>query len=483
MCEDKLRRRQAEGRSRIPQINIANQIESSSFSSVYRVPLPRQQQRQHPNYHPSVIPCPFPRCLLVPHKSRAPSHSSSIRRRRRTGEPLFFSSFKSIPLFPSLPLSTALLLRCATTSPSSPSWASNPPEVVTMTVKAKGILPGSAPVELKEVLMAIASELGDAVDDLEALKVVPLKGAMTNEVFQINWPSRTGAGVVRKVLVRIYGEGVEIFFNRNDEVKTFECMSMHGEGPRLLGRFADGRVEEFIHARTLSAADLRDPDVSELIAAKLRGFHNLEIPGPRNSQLWGRMRSWLKEARALCSDRDANDFGLHKLEEEISLLEKALSREDEVIGFCHNDLQYGNIMMDEETRSITLIDYEYSSYNPIAYDLANHFCEMAANYHSDTPHVLDYGLYPDYEERARFALNYLASTGDKPSDTEVAQLVDDAEKYTLANHLFWGLWGLISAYVNNIDFDYKEYARQRFGQYWKRKPVVLSCTDVGRKET
>lgn len=39
-------------------------------------------------------------------------------------------------------------------------------------------------------------------------------------------------------------------------------------------------------------------------------------------------------------------------------------------------------------------DYEYASYNPIAYDLANHFCEMAADYHSDTPHVLDYSKYP-----------------------------------------------------------------------------------------
>jgi len=39
-------------------------------------------------------------------------------------------------------------------------------------------------------------------------------------------------------------------------------------------------------------------------------------------------------------------------------------------------------------------DYEYASYNPIAYDLANHFCEMVANYHSDQPHVLDYTKYP-----------------------------------------------------------------------------------------
>lgn len=36
------------------------------------------------------------------------------------------------------------------------------------------------------------------------------------------------------------------------------------------------------------------------------------------------------------------------------------------------------------------------------------------------------------------------SVGNQPSDNEVEQLMDDAEKYTLANHLFWGIWGIIS---------------------------------------
>jgi choline/ethanolamine kinase len=71
---------------------------------------------------------------------------------------------------------------------------------------------------------------------------------MTNEVYQINWPTKNGE-IVRKVLVRVYGKGVEVFFNRDDEIRTFECVSKHGQGPRLLGRFPDGRVEEFIHAR------------------------------------------------------------------------------------------------------------------------------------------------------------------------------------------------------------------------------------------
>ncbi|KAL7208414.1 hypothetical protein ACSBR1_030213 [Camellia fascicularis] len=340
-----------------------------------------------------------------------------------------------------------------------------------MAVKTNGFV---APEELMKLLLTLSSNWGDKMDT-NMLKVAHLSGAMTNEVYRISWPTQM-ENDNRTVLVRIYGEGVERFFNRDEEIQTFENISKYGQGPRLLGRFPEGRVEEFIHARTLSAGDLRDPEISALISAKLREFHNLDMPGPKKVVLWDRMRNWLGEAKSLCSSENAKEFGIDTLEEEICILEKELSRDYQEIGFSHNDLQYGNIMMEEETRSITIIDYEYASYNPVAYDLANHFCEMAANYHTETPHVLNYSVYPGLEERQRFARTYLSSAGNQPSDSEVEQLVDDAEKYTLANHLFWGLWGIISSYVNHIDFDYTEYARQRFQQYWLRKPQLLGTS-------
>ena len=67
------------------------------------------------------------------------------------------------------------------------------------------------------------------------------------------------------------------------------------------------------------------------------------------------LRKWLAEAKSLCSIKDAEKFHLDRLEDEINMLEKQLSQDYQDIGFCHNDLQYGNIMMDEETRSITII--------------------------------------------------------------------------------------------------------------------------------
>lgn len=328
------------------------------------------------------------------------------------------------------------------------------------------------PAEAKEILISLAGKWEDVLD-ANALQVIPLKGAMTNEVFEIKWPATTEE-TSRKVLVRIYGEGVEIFFDRDDEIRTFEYMSKNGQGPRLLGRFTNGRVEEFIHARTLSASDLRDPSISALIAAKMKEFHDLDMPGEKKANLWPTLRNWLSEAKRLSSPKEVEAFYLDTVDKEISILEKELSGSHQRIGFCHNDLQYGNIMLDEETNSVTIIDYEYASHNPVAYDIANHFCEMAANYHTETPHILDYSKYPDVEERERFVRAYLKTSGEEPSESEVEHLLQEVEKYTLANHLFWGLWGIISGQVNTIEFDYKEYAKQRFQEYWARKPYLLS---------
>ncbi|KAK8938994.1 hypothetical protein KSP39_PZI010898 [Platanthera zijinensis] len=328
------------------------------------------------------------------------------------------------------------------------------------------------PREAKKILHSLAAGWSDVADS-RALEVVQLKGAMTNQVFQINWPAEGRRD--RKVLVRIYGEGVDVFFDRDDEIRTFEFMSKHGQGPLLLGRFPNGRVEEFIHARTLSANDLRDSEISALIASKFGEFHDLDMPGSKEVMLWERLRNWLKTAQSLCSSEEAKEFHLDSLEKEISALEISLSMDGQRIGFCHNDLQYGNIMMDEETRQITIIDYEYASFNPAAYDIGNHFCEMAADYHSETPHVLDYSKYPDLDERKRFVEIYLKSKGKahEPTKEDLENLLLAAEQYTLASHLFWGLWGIISQHVNEIDFDYKEYARQRFEQYWlKISPAI-----------
>ncbi|KAG9153116.1 hypothetical protein Leryth_012373 [Lithospermum erythrorhizon] len=131
-------------------------------------------------------------------------------------------------------------------------------------------------------------------------------------------------------------------------------MSRLGFGPRLLGQFSGGRVEEFIQARTLSADDLRDTEISALIASKVRELHELDMPGPRNVVLWDRLRTWLSIAKRICSVEHMKEFRLDELGYEIKGLENKFSFEQK-IGFCHNDLQYGNIMIDDKTLILTFI--------------------------------------------------------------------------------------------------------------------------------
>lgn len=44
--------------------------------------------------------------------------------------------------------------------------------------------------------------------------------------------------------------------------------------------------------------------------------------------------------------------------------------------------------------------------------------------------------------------------GNHPTENEVEQLVQDVENYTLASHLFWGLWGIISVLIISLLFSW-----------------------------
>ena len=94
-------------------------------------------------------------------------------------------------------------------------------------------------------------------------------------------------------------------------------------------------------------------------------------------------------------------------------LGKGSSKEKESLGvLCHNDTKYGNLLRlkknpQRATRppsgtSLTLllilfrplfqiivVDFEYASPDAVAFDITNHFHEWTANYHGDTPALLN----------------------------------------------------------------------------------------------
>ncbi|KAI8471921.1 MAG: hypothetical protein J3K34DRAFT_520125 [Monoraphidium minutum] len=182
---------------------------------------------------------------------------------------------------------------------------------------------------------------------------------------------------------------------------------------------------------------------------------------------------------------------------------------------------------------VRLIDYEYAGAAPIAMDIANHWCEWAANYHTDTPDLLDFARCPSPQQQAAFVDAYLAGLasalglapppvaaagggggGDEPAadggggggvERDPArlrsvwawlaahgvaaralppagawaalgsQLLGAARAYECVSHLQWALWGVIQSVDSACpDFDYRSYAAQRWGRYRATRPAAIT---------
>ncbi|EIE21022.1 hypothetical protein COCSUDRAFT_43387 [Coccomyxa subellipsoidea C-169] len=468
-------------------------------------------------------------------------------------------------------------------------------------------------------------------EDVDAWQI---SGAMTNIIFRCH-----NRVTNQYVLVRIFGTN-DALFSREAEQDIFRRVAQVGLGPKLLANFRNGRVEEFLLDQAVSAADMRSRPIAFCVATAMACFNFSPLILSRNGVapraiVWERLRSWAGSVAKHYRPEQLSAFGVNDVFGEIAALEAALTaNHSSLLGFCHNDLQYGNMLLHtashrslsmdsisshhsieralrgssppprgsspisvrrggprgtspepegmsprsgerlrlgskgfapsemeprtsdgelvtdllaragaeferqssaglaadgaspaddsaashhlrehaqrsgrafgSERLSVRLIDYEYAGPNPVAFDIANHWCEYGADYHTDTPHLLDYSLMPDEQQQARhpgvpvsvsvsvckdrFVRAYMESalalqggrgllaSGSQEAALEeaVEQLKATCRAYLPVSHLLWGLWGLIQAHTSNVPgFDFNSYAQQRLEQYVKLRELAL----------
>ncbi|KNE58486.1 hypothetical protein AMAG_04057 [Allomyces macrogynus ATCC 38327] len=345
-------------------------------------------------------------------------------------------------------------------------------------------------------------------------------------------PRSADSCVPRRLLLRVYGVGMENYIEREREIYWLRKLSETGYGPRLLATFANGRFEEFLDAATLTKHDLRDPPTSALIAAKLATLHSVAESFPlspgladrrkADPEIWATLDKYLSMADPALGpiletypDRTARAQRAVHVPTLRSLLAKIRVALDSHLKaatvFAHNDLQYGNVLRHHVNGEIILVDYEYSSFNYRAFDFGNHFCEWMADYHGDEPHVLDPRAAPSVQQRHKFLAAYAdayaglsgghwprtttatppakdddgyfatatINGGPKPSlDAVVAHLDAEARLGALLSHCMWGLWGVVREADmigrREIDFDYWEYGVARLEWFVRDAKTVLA---------
>lgn len=91
--------------------------------------------------------------------------------------------------------------------------------------------------------------------------------------------------------------------DRESELQILRRLARKRIGPRLLGCFNNGRFEEFFHARTLTAKDIRVPDTSKQIAKRMRELHDgidlLEQEKDGGPFVWSNWDKWVDRCEAV----------------------------------------------------------------------------------------------------------------------------------------------------------------------------------------
>ncbi|XP_057290691.1 ethanolamine kinase 1-like isoform X2 [Hydractinia symbiolongicarpus] len=258
------------------------------------------------------------------------------------------------------------------------------------------------------------------------------------------------------VLVRIYGSKTELIIDRAQELRNFQELSRCSAAPPLYCTFQNGYCYRYLEGKVLGVEDFKNPVILNLCAKYIAKLHSLRLSDEylkqhkMESTLFSTMRKYINLIPAEYESKEKQERFLSAVPSkkdllgEVSVIEEAVSKlEKKMITFCHNDLLCANFIFDEYEEEIHCIDYEYGCPNYAAYDIANNFNEFAG-------------------------INRAVQKAD------VDGLYVQVNQFSLASHLFWGIWALVQAHVSQIDFDYMEYGILRFNEYFARKDKCLA---------
>lgn len=278
----------------------------------------------------------------------------------------------------------------------------------------------------------------------------------------------------KAVLCRINGIGSEEIINRDREINHMIRIMHELSESTVHCRFGNGVLYDFIDGVPLETTDVTRH--AEGIASQMARFHKIETDEEKSPLLFRVMDDWISKARMVSFDDhimqnklDALQFK-DKILPEIDSLRKVFDGWE--VTFCHNDTQGYNIIYDEKTNSYSFIDYEYCGYNYRAFDIGNHFFEYLGLAEYDPT------SYPCTKQQKRFVRAYLRElTGSEPTEREVEKLRRQANIAGLTSNLFWGTWSVFQAKNSSIDFDYLQYAKDRFSVYFLLKDRLYEDPD------
>jgi thiamine kinase-like enzyme len=261
-----------------------------------------------------------------------------------------------------------------------------------------------------------------------ATEVRPLDGGITNRNYRVSTPH--GDFVVRLS----DAESALLSIDRDNEYLNSMGAAMSDAAPRV-EQYIPGAgvlVVEWIHGRTLEAADVAAPENLPRIAEACRLLHS-GPPFASDFDMFDLQARYLDivHDRGFRLPPRYEEFAPH-----VERMRRAMSVLPELTVPCNNDLLAGNII-DDGSR-LWLIDYEYSGNNEASFELGNIWSEST---------LADDLLEP-----------LVSSYWGVPSAAKVAR----ARLWALMSKYGWTLWASIQQEMSPIAFDYWSWGMEKY---------------------
>lgn len=331
----------------------------------------------------------------------------------------------------------------------------------------------------------------------------------------------------QRAILRINGTGTEKLVDRDREAETMVVVSQAGLCSPLYCQFDNGMCYGYASGRPLQLEDVQEDVISgegegrqrvgkkealaRKIALHMARLHLLQLPTSLKEQdplLWRKYGSWL-EGLPTELEKDhhfSSGIGtLDALKAETHWLKQEVANTQSPMVFCHNDLNKPNVIFNECSDVITLVDFEYAGPNYLAFDLANWLCETQIeleDFPSDSYCRRWIAIYIEEVEKLKreneqvgeaacvqdtlLESKHVAQKAARPADKyitrsevhnkellqrvkglELGSLHKEVRVFSLVSHLVWCVWALHQATHSHGDFDYMKYAIMRHSLFVK----------------
>lgn len=288
------------------------------------------------------------------------------------------------------------------------------------------------PLPITEDLSANDRDLVAAVnriDDWKGFDITyePVIGGITNPNYKIGVDGKT-------FFLKIPGKGTEAFIDRNNCHAANLIASTVGIGPATVYYFEDTGVEVFdwIHGyRTMTWGDAYNKDIFLKTADLIRCFNDYNaIKLPLVQTAFEQTFTMMRMARELNAylPPDLNRMEFMAKEIENAILTGGIDYKP-----CHNDYWCNNIVVNEETGDVKLLDYEYASMNDECYDMGIYSGMNYFNEEMDVVFIKQYYGYFNEEKFARLKL------------------------YKILADIKWSMWAVVQDKIASVKFDYMNW--------------------------